>query len=78
MKKYYLGNQNLITENTHLNQELLHTINHLSNLGNSIVVFANADQSQLAVFGIKDQLRPEAKIALTRLKKIGVKKLVML
>lgn len=76
-EKYYLGNQNLITENTHLNQELLHTINHLSNLGNSIVVFANADQSQLAVFGIKDQLRPEAKIALTRLKKLGVKKLVM-
>lgn len=77
-EKYYLGNQNLITENTHLNHELLHTINHLSNLGNSIVVFANADQSQLAVFGIKDQLRPEAKIALTRLKKLGVKKLVML
>lgn len=77
-EKYYLGNQNLITENTHLNQELLHTINHLSNLGNSIVVFANADQSQLAVFGIKDQLRPEAKIALTRLKKLGIKKLVML
>lgn len=77
-EKYYLGNQNLITENTHLNQELLHTINHLSNLGNSIVVFANADQSQLAVFGIKDQLRPESKIALTRLKKLGVKKLVML
>lgn len=77
-EKYYLGNQNLITENTHLNQELLRTINHLSNLGNSIVVFANADQSQLAVFGIKDQLRPEAKIALTRLKKLGVKKLVML
>lgn len=77
-EKYYLGNQNLITENTYLNQELLHTINHLSNLGNSIVVFANADQSQLAVFGIKDQLRPEAKIALTRLKKLGVKKLVML
>lgn len=77
-EKYYLGNQNLITENTHLNQELLHTINHLSNLGNSIVVFANADQSQLAVFGIKDQLRPEAKIALTHLKKLGVKKLVML
>lgn len=77
-EKYYLGNQNLITENTHLNQELLHTINHLSNLGNSIVVFANADQSQLAVFGIKDQLRPEAKIALTRLKKLGVKKLVIL
>lgn len=77
-EKYYLGNQNLITENTHLNQELLHTINHLSNLGNSIVVFANADQSQLAVFGIKDQSRPEAKIALTRLKKLGVKKLVIL
>lgn len=77
-EKYYLGNQNLIVDNTGSNGKLVKTINHLSQSDNSIVVFANSDQSQLAVFGIKDQLRPEAKEALTNLKKLGVKKLVML
>lgn len=77
-QKYYLGNQDLIVENTRTNAKLDKTINHLSQLGNSIVAFANEDQSQLAVFGIKDQLRPEANDALTRLKELGVKKLVML
>lgn len=77
-EKYYLGNQNLIVDNTGSNGKLVKTINHLSQSDNSIVIFANSDQSQLAVFGIKDQLRPEAKEALTNLKKLGVKKLVML
>ena len=77
-QKYYLGNQDLIVENTRTNAKLDKTINHLSQLGTSIVAFANEDQSQLAVFGIKDQLRPEANDALTRLKELGVKKLVML
>ena len=77
-QKYYLGNQKLIVENTRANAKLGETIDHLSQLGNSIVTFANEDQSQLAVFGIKDQLRPEANDALTHLKELGVKKLVML
>ena len=77
-QKYYLGNQDLIIENTRTNAKLDKTINHLNQLGNSIIAFANEDQSQLAVFGIKDQLRPEANDALTHLKELGVKKLVML
>ena len=77
-QKYYLGNQKLIVENARANAKLCETIDHLSQLGNSIVAFANEDQSQLAVFGIKDQLRPEANDALARLKELGVKKLVML
>ncbi len=77
-EKYYLGNQNLIVDNTGSNGKLVKTINHLSQSDNSIVIFANSDQSQLAVFGIKDQLRPEAKEALTNIKKFVVKKLVML
>ena len=77
-QKYYLGNQDLIVENTRTNAKLDKTINHLSQLGTSIVAFANEDQSQLAVFGIKDQLRPEANDALTHLKELGVKKIVML
>ncbi|MCI1466778.1 MAG: heavy metal translocating P-type ATPase [Lactobacillus sp.] len=77
-KKYFLGSQNFIVENTHANDKLDRITNQFSQLGNSVVVFANKDQSQLAVFGIKDQLRPEAKAALTHLKKLGVKKLVLL
>lgn len=50
----------------------------LSSQGDSIVVFSNRDQSLLAIFGIKDQLRPQAKKALLKLKKLGIKKLVML
>ena len=77
-QKYYLGSQKFIVENTRANAKLGKTIDHLSQLGNSIVTFTNEDQSQLAVFGIKDQLRPEANDALTHLKEIGVKKIVML
>lgn len=77
-EKYYLGNLQLIEENTQKNEQLVQVVNHLSELGHSIVVFANDDQSELAVFGIKDQLRPHAKEALLSLKKAGIKKLVML
>lgn len=77
-EKYYLGNLQLIEENTKQNEKLNQVVNHLSGLGNSIVVFSNHDQTQLAVFGIKDKLRPQAKEALLSLKKAGIKKLVML
>ena len=66
-EKYFVGNLQLVEENTKKNAEL-----------NSIVVFSNRDQSLLAIFGIKDQLRPQAKKALLKLKKLGIKKLVML
>ena len=36
-QKYYLGNQDLIVENTRTNAKLDKTINHLSQLGTSIV-----------------------------------------
>lgn len=77
-EQYYLGNLQLIEENTKKNNQLTQVVDHLSDLGNSIVVLANQDQSQLAVFGIKDQLRPQAKAALLKLKKFGIRRLVML
>ncbi|MPW14520.1 heavy metal translocating P-type ATPase [Lactobacillus helveticus] len=77
-KKYYLGNLALIEENTFANPELTQVVNKLSNLGNSVAVLANSDQSKLAIFGIKDRLRPEAETALMQLKQLGIKKLVML
>ncbi|RVU69975.1 MULTISPECIES: heavy metal translocating P-type ATPase [Lactobacillus] len=75
---YYLGNLALIKEEVGENIQLKETVAHLSKLGNSIVIFASQDQTQLAVFGIKDQLRPEAKTALEQLKANGIKKLVIL
>ena len=77
-ERYYLGNLALIEENTFANPKLTQVVNKLSNLGNSVVVLANSDQSKLAIFGIKDRLRPEAEIALMQLKQLGIKKLVML
>lgn len=77
-EKYYLGNLALIEENTFANPELTQAVNKLSNLGNSVAVLANSDQSKLAIFGIKDRLRPEAETALMQLKQLGIKKLVML
>lgn len=77
-EKYFVGNLQLVEENTEKNNKLAQIVDDLSNQGNSIVVFSNYDQSQLAVLGIKDQLRPQAKAALLKLKKLGIKKLVML
>lgn len=77
-EKYYLGNLALIEENTFANSKLTQVVNKLSNLGNSVVVLTNSNQSKLAVFGIKDRLRPEAETALRQLKQLGIKKLIML
>ena len=76
--KYYLGNLALIEEHTFVNAKLTKVVNKLGNLGNSIVIFSNTDQSMLAALGIKDRLRPESKAALLKLKQLGIKKLVML
>lgn len=77
-EKYFLGNLQLIEKNTKKNTNLTKIVDDLSNQGDSIVIFSNFDQSQLAIFGIRDQLRPHAKEALLKLKKMGIKKLVML
>ena len=77
-EKYFVGNLQLVEENTKKNAELEKIADDLSSQGDSIVVFSNRDQRLLAIFGIKDQLRPQAKKALLKLKKLGIKKLVML
>lgn len=76
--KYLLGNQALLQSHHLLSPELESIVNKLSKKGNSIIIFANIDQSQLAVFGIKDHLRRNAVIALQQLKAMGIKKLIML
>ena len=77
-EKYFVGNLQLVEENTKKNAELEKIADDLSSQGDSIVVFSKRDRSLLTIFGIKDQLRPQAKKALLKLKKLGIKKLVML
>lgn len=52
-ERYYLGNLALIEENTFANPKLTQVVNKLSNLGNSVVVLANSDQSKLAILALK-------------------------
>lgn len=77
-QQYYLGSYSLIKER--LGQslpKLTKVVDQFQKEGNSIVILAAADLRQLAVFGIRDLVRDEAAIALTKLKATG-KRLVML
>ncbi len=77
-QKYLLGNQALLRSHHLLSPKLESIVNKLSEQGNSIIIFAKHDMSQLAVFGIKDQLRHDAATSLYQLKKMGIKRLIML
>ena len=52
-------------------------VEHLQRDGKTAIVLGHADQG-LAVFGLADQLRPEAADALARLRRAGVHRVVML
>nr|WP_220477014.1 heavy metal translocating P-type ATPase [Limosilactobacillus rudii] len=76
--RYLIGNFAMVQNiNLHLPQ-LKATIEKLSRQGNSVVIIASDDGLQIAVMGIKDQLRPNAKAVLTQLKSLGISQLVML
>lgn len=77
-KKVIIGNKQLmIEENIELSQTMIADIDRLEVEGNSIVM--TAVENQLVVMhGIKDQIRPNIKEDLQKLKKLGVKNLVML
>lgn len=76
--QYLIGNSDMVKNtNLHLPQ-LEATVERLTQQGNSIVIIASADGSQVAIMGIKDQLRPNAQTALTQLKSLGINQLVML
>ncbi len=73
-----VGNLALLeTENIPLPEKVHQDAERLARAGNSLVFFASGGQLQL-LFGIKDQPRPQVKQDLERLKKLGVKNLVML
>jgi Cd2+/Zn2+-exporting ATPase len=73
-----VGNLALMkNENIPLPEKARTDAERLAREGNSLVFFASAGQLQL-LFGIKDQPRPQVRQDLQRLKKLGVKNLVML
>ena len=73
-----IGRAKLLTDaGVKLNAAQLATIEASQRAGQSTVLVA-IDQTLALVIGIADTVKPEAKVALARLKKAGVKKLVML
>ncbi|WP_283584343.1 heavy metal translocating P-type ATPase [Limosilactobacillus difficilis] len=77
-QEYRLGNQQLVDKLLTDNTQLKAASERLAKAGNSLVIFASADRSELAIFAIKDRLRPQTAQALQQLKQLGVKRLVML
>lgn len=73
-----IGRAKLLTDaGVKLNAAQLATIEASQRAGQSTVLVA-IDQTLALIIGIADTVKPEAKVALARLKKAGVKKLVML
>lgn len=76
--EYLLGSLSMMKESNLQSKQLKETVNQLTSKGNSIVIFASLDHSQLAIFGIQDHLRPQASQALKELQSLGVKQRIML
>lgn len=77
-QEYRMGNQQLVAGLVEDNVALKNAVARLAAAGNSLVIFASADHSELAIFAIKDRLRSQTAQALQQLKRLGVKRLVML
>jgi Cd2+/Zn2+-exporting ATPase len=76
-QKVYVGNVTLMEKEVKLSEKILSDVKEFENRGNSIVLVAIND-SVKALFGIKDQIRVGVKENLNRLKRMGVKNLVLL
>lgn len=75
-REYLLGNRQFT--GTLTGGEVNGAAARLAAAGNSTVIFASADHRELAIFAIKDQLRPQTATALRQMKRLGVQRLVML
>lgn len=76
--KVAVGNLALMeSEKIPLNNEQINQIRDLEKYGNSIVLTA-VDNKLKIIMGIKDQIRPGIKEDLNKLRKLGVKNLIML
>lgn len=73
-----IGNRSLMEhENVNLSQESIHDIEQFEKNGNTIVLVSLNQELQLLI-GIRDQIRPNVKEDLIKLRKMGVKKLILL
>ncbi len=73
-----VGNVSLMEEeNVQLNQEVLKDLERLEKDGNSLVL-TSVDGELKVLMGIRDQVRPGVKEDLEKLKKLGVKNLIVL
>lgn len=73
-----VGNAALMEqENVHISKEVTADIESFEQKGNSLVL-VSIDSELKALLGIRDQIRPGVKSDLKRLKKLGVKNLVVL
>lgn len=73
-----IGNRTLMEhENVNLSQESIHDIEQFEKNGNTIVLVSLNQELQLLI-GIRDQIRPNVKEDLIKLRKMGVKKLILL
>ncbi|GBG93568.1 cation-transporting ATPase [Ligilactobacillus salitolerans] len=73
-----LGNLQLMkTHGIDVKKEVIKESEKLASEGNSLIFMA-IDQQPALILGIKDQLRPNVKDELSKLKKLGVKNLILL
>ncbi|HHW79561.1 MAG TPA: heavy metal translocating P-type ATPase [Acholeplasmataceae bacterium] len=73
-----IGNKALLeNNNVTISNEILNDVNDLANNGNSIVLMA-INKEVMVLLGIKDKVRLGIKEELTKMKKLGVKELIVL
>ncbi len=73
----FIGNEMLITEQVTLQEEELSAIRKMKEEGCSVVLISN-EERLLLLFGIRDELRPEAAAIMEDLKRAGIKQTIML
>ncbi|WP_162146910.1 heavy metal translocating P-type ATPase [Acholeplasma granularum] len=77
-KKVFLGNLKLINDqNIHVSTKISEDIKRLEKQGHSIVITA-IDDEIVSLIGIKDKIRPELLKNLRKVKKMGIKNLIVL
>ncbi|WP_100402969.1 heavy metal translocating P-type ATPase [Bacillus sp. FJAT-42315] len=75
-KNYYLGNENSLSHLT-LSNKVKEDITQLKESGYTLVAVAD-EEKVLGLFGVSDQIRPEAHQLMKRLQESGIKQTVML
>ncbi len=71
-KKYVVGNLSLMQEAGVLDDKAQSVVEEVSNAGETVVVLAD-EKKVLAVFGLSDQVKPEAYKAVKRLHAMGIR-----